>query len=54
VAGGRVKCSRQYHFDETLSGRKYQQVQDREKQENVYMSKVGEENGKEINCVINK
>jgi hypothetical protein len=46
MAGRRGKCSRQCYLDEIRSGRKYQQVQDRETQENIYMSKMEEENRK--------
>jgi len=48
VAEGRGECSRQCYLEEIGSGRKYQPVQDRETQENIYTSKVGEENRKEI------
>jgi hypothetical protein len=48
LAGEREECSGQWCFDETLSGRKYEQVQDREIQVSIYMSKVGEEIRKEI------
>jgi hypothetical protein len=42
VAGGRGKC----YLEQIRSERKYQQVQGRETQENIYMSKMGEENRK--------